>query len=126
MTDRNNFADGAPERADEGSPPAHQSPGLRRRRTDAATPALTARWPTALALVQAAAVAVIVLLDADVEFATGIATMAGIYMVAYALGRPVAAWVAYPSLTAVGLGLVGPRRPARGGGAGGGTVALGM
>ena len=127
MTDRNNFADGAPERADEGSPPAHQSPGLRRRRTDAATPALTARWPTALALVQAAAaVAVIVLLDADVEFATGIATMAGIYMVAYALGRPVAAWLAYPSLTAVVLALIALGIDARVGVPVGMTVVLGL
>src|SRR5918998_3567 len=80
MTDRNNFADGAPERADEGSPPAHQSPGLRRRRTDAATPALTARWPTALALVQAAAaVAVIALgIDARVGVPVGMTVVLGL------------------------------------------------
>ena len=65
------------------------------------------RWPSALGLVQAvAAIAVIVLLGADVELAVGIATMAGIYLVAYALGRPAAAWAAYPSLGAVVLALI--------------------
>ena len=65
------------------------------------------RWPSALGLVQAAAaITVIVLLGADVEFAPGIATMAGIYLVAYALGRPAAAWAAYPSLGAVVLVLI--------------------
>src|ERR671912_316766 len=37
----------------------------------------------------------------DVELAPGPAVMAGIYMVAYALGRPTAAWAAWPSLVVV-------------------------
>lgn len=63
---------------------------------------LAARWPTALALVQVAAVLpVIVILGARAEFAPGVATMAGIYLVAYAVGRPVAAWPAFPALLLV-------------------------
>jgi hypothetical protein len=63
---------------------------------------LGARWPTALALVLVAAVVpVIVLLGARVEFALGVATMAGIYLVAYAVGRPAAAWAAFPALLLV-------------------------
>ena len=95
MTNRNDLAYGA-------SPQAHRTPE-RRSWADF----LKHRWPTALGLVQAAAaIAVIVLLGADVEFAPGIATMAGIYVVAYALGRPAAAWAAYPSLGAVVLALI--------------------
>jgi hypothetical protein len=95
LTNRNDFSD-------KDSPRAHRTLEYR-----SWTDFLKHRWPTALALVQAAAaVAVIVLLGADVEFAPGIATMAGIYLVAYALGRPAAAWAAYPSLGAVVLALI--------------------
>jgi hypothetical protein len=63
------------------------------------------RWPTALGLVVVAAVAPIILgLDVDAvadDFAPGIATMMGIYLAAYAIGRPVAAWLAFVVLGAV-------------------------
>ncbi|MEV4627291.1 hypothetical protein AB0J90_13465 [Micromonospora sp. NPDC049523] len=61
------------------------------------------RWPTALALVViAGAVTVITLLDREVEFfGPAIATMAGIYLVAYADGRPWTAWPAFVGLSAV-------------------------
>lgn len=61
------------------------------------------RWPTALALAAiAGAVAVILLLDREVQlFGPSIATMAGIYLMAYALGRPWTAWLAFVVLSAV-------------------------
>lgn len=64
---------------------------------------LTNRWPTALALVTVVgAVAVIALLDRDAElFGPAVATMAGIYLVAYALGRPWTAWPAFVALSVV-------------------------
>lgn len=71
---------------------------------------LAARWPTALGLVLAAGcLLIIVMLDVDVELATGVATMAGLYLVAYAVGRPASVWIAYPALVAVvvALDLVG-------------------
>ncbi len=107
MTDKKNFADKVRDHAtDDDSPHAHQAPD-RHRGTDTTISTLTARWPTALALVQSAAlIAVIVLVGADVEFAPGPAVMAGIYMVAFALGRPAAAWAAWPSLMAVVLALI--------------------
>ena len=101
MTTRNEFADEARDPAAD-SKQARRTPE-RRGWSDL----LKDRWPTALALVQAAgAISVIVLLGADVEFAPGVATMAGIYVVAYALGKPAAAWAAYPSLMAVALALI--------------------
>lgn len=64
---------------------------------------LVDRWPTALAVVAiAGAVAVMVLLDREVElFGPSIAVMAGIYLMAYALGRPGAAWLAFVVLSGV-------------------------
>ncbi|NUT33085.1 MAG: hypothetical protein HOV79_08425 [Hamadaea sp.] len=61
------------------------------------------RWPTGLALVAiAGAIAVIVLLDREVQyFGPSIATMAGIYLMAYALGRPRTAWLAFAVLSVV-------------------------
>ena len=82
MTDEQNAADMHRDQAtDEDSPHAHQAPE-RRSWTDTTISTLTARWPTVLALV-------LVLI-----LAPGPAVMAGIYMVAYALGRPTAAWAA--------------------------------
>ncbi|MFC6016965.1 hypothetical protein ACFP2T_12200 [Plantactinospora solaniradicis] len=74
--------------------------------TDTALPRRTKladRWPTALAIVATAgAVAVMVLLDREVElFGPSIAVMAGIYLMAYALGRPSTAWLAFVVLSAV-------------------------
>lgn len=74
--------------------------------TDAALPLRTKladRWPTALAMVAiAGAVAVMVLLDREVElFGPSIAVMAGIYLMAYAIGRPSTAWLAFAVLSAV-------------------------
>lgn len=74
--------------------------------TDATLPRRTRladRWPTALAVVAiAGAVAVMVLLDREVEyFGPSIAVMAGIYLTAYALGRPSSAWLAFVLLSAV-------------------------
>jgi hypothetical protein len=64
---------------------------------------LADRWPTALALVMTAgAVAVIALLDHEAEyFGPAVATMAGIYLVAYVIGRPWTAWLAFVALSAV-------------------------
>ncbi|TDD25838.1 hypothetical protein E1218_14315 [Kribbella turkmenica] len=64
---------------------------------------LAARWPTGLALVTvAAALALIVALDREAEFfGPAVATMAGIYVMAYAIGRPWTAWVAFAVLSAV-------------------------
>lgn len=70
--------------------------------TPTRTAVLTDRWPTAVGLLGfGVSIALIVLLDADSEFAPGVATMAGIYLVAYALGRPAAAWLAFPALAVV-------------------------
>ena len=93
MTDEQNAADMHRDQAtDEDSPHAHQAPE-RRSWTDTTISTLTARWPTVLALVLVLIlIPVIVLGGADVELAPGPAVMAGIYMVAYALGRPTAAW----------------------------------
>jgi hypothetical protein len=73
---------------------------------------LSERWPTALGLVVAGGVCVAVILGLDVddvadEFAPGIATMMGIYLVAYAVGKPGAAWWGFVGLFAVAV-LVGP------------------
>jgi hypothetical protein len=66
---------------------------------------LSDRWPTAVGLAIAAGLATIVLgLDADEvadNFAPGIATMMGIYLAAYAVGRPAAAWPAFAVLVAI-------------------------
>jgi hypothetical protein len=97
MTDEQNAADRHRDQAtDEYSPHAHQAPE-RRSWTDT-----TISRPTVLALVLVLIlIPVIVLGGADVELAPGPAVMAGIYMVAYALGRPAAAWAAWPSLVVV-------------------------
>lgn len=64
---------------------------------------LTDRWPSALAIVAiAGAITVMALGDREVEvFGPSIATMAGIYLVAYAVGRPWTAWLAFVGLSAV-------------------------
>ena len=66
-------------------------------------PGLLDRWPTALALVAiAGAVTVIVWSDRDAElFGPSVATMAGIYLMAYAIGRPWTAWPAFAVLSVV-------------------------
>lgn len=74
--------------------------------TDVATPGrgrLADRWPTALAILFVAfAIAVMALLDREAElFGPSVALMAGIYMMAYALGRPWTAWLAFPLLSTV-------------------------
>lgn len=63
---------------------------------------LTDRWPTALAIVViAGAVTVMALLDREAQlFGPSIATMAGIYLMAYAVGRPWMAWLAFVGLSA--------------------------
>jgi hypothetical protein len=76
--------------------------------TRAAT--VTERWPTAVGLVLAGAVAVVILgLEVDEvadEFAPGVATMMGIYVFAYATGRPASVWAGFAALAAVSI-LVG-------------------
>lgn len=61
------------------------------------------RWPTALAVVAAvAAGSVIVLFDREADyFGPSIAVMAGIYLAAFAIGRPWTAWPAFVVLSAV-------------------------
>jgi hypothetical protein len=79
--------------------------------TRATTSGLTERWPTAVGLILASgACAVILGLEVDEiadEFAPGIATMMGIYLFAYAVGRPASAWLAFAVLIVVALA-VGP------------------
>lgn len=61
---------------------------------------LTQRWPTGLALVSA--VAAIVLLDHTVEqFGPLVVTMAGIYLMTYALGPPLTVWPSFVALSIV-------------------------
>lgn len=64
---------------------------------------LTDRWPTALAIVfGSGAITVIALVGREAElFGPAIATMAEIYLVAYAVGRPRTAWPAFVVLSAV-------------------------
>ena len=71
--------------------------------TDVMKARTTDRWPIALALVVAAGpVAGIALSDDEVEiFAPAIATMAGIYLLAYAIGRPWTAWPGFVALSGV-------------------------
>src|SRR5215211_8771031 len=88
--------------------PGEQRPGARVTTMSR----LTKRWPTALGLALAAGVCSAVIAGLDVEdvadeFAPGIATMMGIYLAAYAIGRPASAWLAFVALVAVAL-LVGP------------------
>jgi len=61
------------------------------------------RWPTVLGLVSAVgAIGVIALADKEVEiFGPVAALMAGIYVMAYVLGRPWTAWVALAVLSTV-------------------------
>ncbi|MFI6782081.1 hypothetical protein [Micromonospora sp. NPDC050276] len=70
-------------------------------------PRLVDRWPVAVALlVVAGAVTVIALVHERAElFGPAVATMAGIYLIAYALGRPWTAWLAFAVLSAVVTGL---------------------
>jgi hypothetical protein len=72
--------------------------------TDTAVPrraGLADRWPTALALVFiAGAIAVIALLDREAAlFGPSVAVMAGIYLMAFADGRPWTAWPAFVGLS---------------------------
>lgn len=66
-------------------------------------PRLADRWPTALAvLVTAAVVVVITRFEREADyFGPSIAVMAGIYLMAYAIGRPWTAWPAFVVLSAV-------------------------
>ena len=59
------------------------------------------RWPTALALVLSGATLFVIIGDENTDFAAGIAAMACIYMVAYAVGSQVAAWPAFPAVIAL-------------------------
>ena len=59
------------------------------------------RWPTALALVLSGATLFVIIGDKNTDFAAGIAAMACIYMVAYAVGSQVAAWPAFPAVIAL-------------------------
>lgn len=72
--------------------------------TNTAAPrGLAARWPTALALVTIAGALVLIIgTDREAEFfGPAVATMAGIYLMAYAIGRPWTAWVAFAVLSVV-------------------------
>lgn len=67
------------------------------------------RWPTALALVQVALALFVIVGDGETDLASGVAAMACIYMAAYVVGNPVAAWPAYPAVIVVlvGAGVAG-------------------
>ncbi|MBM0278990.1 hypothetical protein [Micromonospora tarensis] len=77
------------------------------QQTSARRPRLVDRWPVVVALVLVAgAVTVIALVNEHAElFGPAVATMAGIYLMAYALGRPSSAWLAFAVLSAVVTGL---------------------
>jgi hypothetical protein len=64
---------------------------------------LSDRWPSAVAIVASSgAIAVVVLFDGDVRyFGPSVATMAGIYLMAYAIGRPWTVWPAFIVLSAL-------------------------
>ncbi|MFG1918664.1 hypothetical protein [Micromonospora sp. NPDC048898] len=70
-------------------------------------PGLADRWPIAVALVVVVGAAtVIAVVNERAElFGPAVATMAGIYLMAYALGRPGTAWLAFVVLSAVVAGL---------------------
>jgi hypothetical protein len=77
-----------------------------RAMTDVAVPrraGLADRWPTALAIVAVAfSIALMALTDREVElFGPSVVLMAGIYLMAYALGPPWTAWVAFAVLSVV-------------------------
>lgn len=89
-----------------GPVPGRTARGMIDAMTEAALPrraSVVDRWPTALALVViAGAVTVMTLVDREVElFGPAIATMAGIYLMAYAIGRPATAWLAFVVLSVV-------------------------
>jgi hypothetical protein len=64
---------------------------------------VVSRWPTALAVVAAAGVVLVIVRFANEAdyFGASIATMAGIYLFAYGLGRPWTAWPAFLLLSAL-------------------------
>ena len=70
---------------------------------------LAARWPAALGIAGGlGAIVVIVLLDREEEFfGPAVAVMAGIYLMAYAIGRPRTAWLALAVLSLVVSVLIG-------------------
>jgi hypothetical protein len=70
---------------------------------------LAACWLTALGIASSAGgMAVIALMDREVEvFAPVVVTMAGIYLVVYALGRPRTAWLGLAALSVVVSVLLG-------------------
>ncbi|MEV1316415.1 hypothetical protein AB0J14_10060 [Micromonospora arborensis] len=70
-------------------------------------PGLVDRWPIAVALLVVAGTVTVIALVHDQArlFGPAVATMAGIYLMAYALGRPWTAWLAFAILSAVVTGL---------------------
>ncbi|MDQ7904389.1 hypothetical protein RB614_07615 [Phytohabitans sp. ZYX-F-186] len=64
---------------------------------------LADRWPTGLAIVTVAfAIGLMVMVDDEAElFGPSVAVMAGIYLFAYALGRPWTAWLAFAVMSTV-------------------------
>jgi hypothetical protein len=64
---------------------------------------VVSRWPTALAVAAAVGVVLVIVLFANEAdyFGASIATMAGIYLFAYGLGRPWTAWLAFLLLSAL-------------------------
>ncbi|MFC0534148.1 hypothetical protein [Phytohabitans kaempferiae] len=68
---------------------------------------LTDRWPTGLALVTVAgAIGLMALVDKEaLFFGPSVTVMAGIYMLAYVLGRPWTAWLAFAVMSTVMAGL---------------------
>lgn len=73
--------------------------------TETTAARLIERWPTAIGLVVAASgVAVIVGLDVDEaasDFGPGAAAMMVIYVAAFAIGKPMSAWLAFAGVIAV-------------------------
>ncbi|ADD43380.1 hypothetical protein [Stackebrandtia nassauensis] len=62
---------------------------------------LVNRWPTALGLLGAAGCITAILMGAkESEFGSAAAIMAGMYLFAYALNKPVTVWLAFPVMSA--------------------------
>ena len=79
-------------------------PPMATETTETTTSRLIERWPTALGLILAAGPVAVILgvagHKADSDFGPGAAAMMAIYLAAYAIGKPVSAWLAFAGVIA--------------------------
>jgi hypothetical protein len=70
--------------------------------TETKSSKLLARWPSVLGLVSGSGAALLVVQsEGDPELGPAVAAMMAIYLVAYALGKPASAWLAFVAVVAV-------------------------